>query len=228
LKKARPVYRQAAQVSDTALLRELLDRPAAPANRRTDEASDTALLYDLLDRPTSPAKLRSEHTAQLRIAGAELQAGQELTIPTLDASATGTNPAGIEAAPLQQAAQSYVVQRGDSLWAIATRFYGNGIHWPTIYYANSSVIGNNPNLIYPNQRFTIPAAPNPAAQVPTPRPQQAIMQTGNYTIVRGDTLSGIALWAYGDANRWPELYRKNIGAIGGNPHLIFPGTVLTL
>jgi nucleoid-associated protein YgaU len=229
VKKARPAHRQATQAGDAALLRDLLKRPT-PDHRQAAQAGDAALLYDLLDRPTTPAKLRSENAAQLRVAAAELQVGQELSIPALDTSATTTSPAGIEAAPLQQTAQTYVVQPGDSLWAIAIRFYGNGGYWPTIYNANAGIIGGNPNLIYPNQRFTIPTTPTAGGVVPIPAPiqQRAGAPSGNYTIVSGDTLSGIALWAYGDANRWPELYNRNIGAIGGNPHLIFPGTVLNL
>src|SRR5262249_26015670 len=149
----RRATRRATHPSNVALLRALLERPTAPANHSTTQAGDTALLRDLLDRPTTPAKLRSELAAQTRIAAAELQAGQELTIPALPTSAAATNAAGIEAAPLQQTTQTYVVQPGDSLWAIAVRFYGNGALWPTIYQANMKTIGNNPNLIYPNQTF---------------------------------------------------------------------------
>ena len=225
LKPARPAVRRPAQPSDTALLRDLLDRPTAPAARQAAPSSDTALLRDLLDRPTTPAKLRSELAAHAHIADAQLAAGQELTIPALPTSAATTSSEDIQAAPLQQTAQSYVVQPGDSLWAIAVRFYGNGALWRTIYQANISAIGGNPNLIYPNQRFTIPNASTP---LPAPQAPQTGRGPGLYTIVSGDTLSGIALWAYGDANRWPDLYARNARVIGNNPHLIYPGTVLTL
>lgn len=51
---------------------------------------------------------------------------------------------------------TYTVQSGDTLWAIAKRFYGNGSKYTTIYNANKDVIGSNPNLIYPGQVLTIP------------------------------------------------------------------------
>jgi nucleoid-associated protein YgaU len=56
------------------------------------------------------------------------------------------------------AAKSYTVVKGDSLWKIAQRQYGNGSKWPTIYNANKSVIGKNPNLIKPGQKLVIPSA----------------------------------------------------------------------
>jgi RHS repeat-associated protein len=49
----------------------------------------------------------------------------------------------------------YTVAAGDSLWAIATRFYGSGAKWQSIYSANRGVIGGNPNMIYPGQRLKI-------------------------------------------------------------------------
>lgn len=52
--------------------------------------------------------------------------------------------------------KTYVVKRGDNLWNIAKRFYGNGNEWKKIYNANKKVIGSNPNLIYPNQKYVIP------------------------------------------------------------------------
>lgn len=51
---------------------------------------------------------------------------------------------------------SYTVVKGDCLWNIAKRFYGNGSSWQKIYNANKSVVGGNPNLIYPGQVLTIP------------------------------------------------------------------------
>ena len=44
----------------------------------------------------------------------------------------------------------YVVQRGDTLWGISQRLYGDGRLWPALFAANSDHI-RNPNLIYPGQ-----------------------------------------------------------------------------
>ena len=52
---------------------------------------------------------------------------------------------------------SYTVVKGDHLWGIARKkeHYGNGFAWPVIYKANREKI-KNPDLIYPNQVFSIP------------------------------------------------------------------------
>lgn len=59
--------------------------------------------------------------------------------------------------PTPPAAQTYTVVKGDCLWNIAKKFYGSGAKYTAIYDANRSVIGGNPNLIYPGQVLTIPA-----------------------------------------------------------------------
>ena len=52
---------------------------------------------------------------------------------------------------------SWKVYRGESLWKISQypEVYGTGKKWPTIYRANKDQI-KDPNLIYPNQVFSIP------------------------------------------------------------------------
>ena len=48
-----------------------------------------------------------------------------------------------------------VVQPGNSLWRIARRTLGGGVHFTEIYEANRSQI-RDPALIYPGQIFTVP------------------------------------------------------------------------
>lgn len=55
----------------------------------------------------------------------------------------------------KKTAKTYTVQKGDCLWNIAKKFYGNGSLYTKIANANKDKI-KNPNLIYPNQILTIP------------------------------------------------------------------------
>lgn len=59
--------------------------------------------------------------------------------------------------PPKAESQTYTVVKGDSLWKIAKKYYGDGSKYPTIYQANTDKI-KNPNLIYPGQVLTIPSA----------------------------------------------------------------------
>lgn len=72
-----------------------------------------------------------------------------VTIATVKPSTRATK------APETSSGKTYTVVRGDCLWNIAKRFYGNGAQYTKIYNANRDKI-KNPNLIYPGQVLTIP------------------------------------------------------------------------
>jgi nucleoid-associated protein YgaU len=55
--------------------------------------------------------------------------------------------------PAPLAARTYTVVSGDTLWAIAERFYGDGSKYQVI--ADASGV-SNPDLIHPGQVLTIP------------------------------------------------------------------------
>jgi hypothetical protein len=52
--------------------------------------------------------------------------------------------------------KKYTVVSGDSLWKISKQFYGDGSKGNTIYEANKTIIGANPNMIKPGQELVIP------------------------------------------------------------------------
>ena len=54
-----------------------------------------------------------------------------------------------------EAARRHVVIPGDCLWCIAEDRWGDGFRWSEIYEANRDQI-KDPDLIYPDQIFTIP------------------------------------------------------------------------
>jgi nucleoid-associated protein YgaU len=49
-----------------------------------------------------------------------------------------------------------LVEKGDTLWGIAQRTYGNGARYTEIFEANREVI-EDPDLIFPGQKLRIPA-----------------------------------------------------------------------
>lgn len=59
------------------------------------------------------------------------------------------------ASPAPAQNQTYTVKKGDCLWNIAKKFYGNGAKYTTIFNANKGKI-KNANLIYVGQVLTIP------------------------------------------------------------------------
>jgi LysM repeat protein len=59
------------------------------------------------------------------------------------------------AGPVLGESGSYVVKRGNSLWWIARRMYGQGPRYTAIYSANRDLI-RDPDVIYPGQVFKLP------------------------------------------------------------------------
>ena len=62
---------------------------------------------------------------------------------------------GLTAPASVQEVQYYEIQSGDSLSAIAKKYYGKASDYPRIFEANREVI-KDPNLIYPGQKIRIP------------------------------------------------------------------------
>jgi nucleoid-associated protein YgaU len=67
------------------------------------------------------------------------------------------NVDGLTAPPQTAEVEFYVIAKGDSLSAVAKRFYGDANAYPRIFEANREVI-KDANLIYPGQKIRIPKA----------------------------------------------------------------------
>ena len=80
-----------------------------------------------------------------------IEVGQKLTLPDLK-----ENAAKAESTQNQKGAISgatYAVVKGDNLWTIAVRAYGDGYKWVEIARENKVA---NPNLIYPENVLVLP------------------------------------------------------------------------
>ncbi|HIQ07262.1 MAG TPA: peptidoglycan-binding protein LysM [Thiotrichaceae bacterium] len=56
---------------------------------------------------------------------------------------------------IEQTVKYYVIEKGDSLWEIADKFYGNGSEYKKILTENLEVI-KDADLIFPGQKIRIP------------------------------------------------------------------------
>lgn len=81
-----------------------------------------------------------------------IEVGQELTIPKVEAKAATYISTTLETID----GTSYTTVKGDSLWNIAVRAYGDGFAWTRIYEANKAVIGTNPGLIEADVVLALP------------------------------------------------------------------------
>ena len=112
------------------------------------------------------------------------------------------------------AAGMYEVQRGDYLWRIARNgdVYGDPYAWIRIYESNKDKI-KDPDLIYPNQVFSIPK----------------IVGSNEYLVMRGQNLPAISGLSevYGSPFKWMKLYNANKDKIQ-DPNVIYPYQVLNI
>jgi LysM repeat protein len=103
---------------------------------------------------------------------------------------------------------TWAVRPGDTLSGIAAALHVRG-GWQALYAANRRAIGPDPDLIRAGTTLTVPRQGRPL----------------RYTVAAGDTLSAIAA-ALDVRGGWEALYAANRRAIGPDPQLIRPGTVL--
>lgn len=112
-------------------------------------------------------------------------------------------------------ASQYMVKEGDCLSCIAA---AHGIlDWHTLYAANMSIIGSNPNLIKPGMILNLVA--------PTGKPTNNVTYQ-TYRVVRGDSLWKIAQEKLGDGKKYNEIALLN--GVAGPQYRIFPGEVLNI
>ena len=137
---------------------------------------------------------------------ANIRMASSTTQVTLASTLGAAAAPGLAAGP----AARYVVQPGDTLSGIAARFAVRG-GWPALYAANRPLIGPDPGLIRAGAVLVLPGPRAPS----------------RYRVVPGDTLAAIAA-ALAVRGGWPALYAANRRAIGPDPGLIRPGTVLTV
>ena len=90
----------------------------------------------------------------------KLKQYRDYTTKTMQVSIKPDKPVIVEKVPQRPIntapnTRTYTVVKGDCLWNIARKYYGNGNQYMKIYNANQDKI-KKPSLIYPGQVFIIP------------------------------------------------------------------------
>src|SRR5204863_601657 len=144
--------------------------------------------------------------------GSVPQAQANTRIASSTTQVTLASTLSVAAAPktVARPVSRYVVRPGDTLSGIAARLAVRG-GWPALYAANRPRIGPDPDVIRPGTVLVLPGG----------------KALARYTVAAGDTLAAIAA-ALAVRGGWPALYAANRRAIGPDPGLIRPGTVLAV
>ncbi|NVP54322.1 LysM peptidoglycan-binding domain-containing protein [Mycoplana rhizolycopersici] len=131
------------------------------------DAPKTAYAGALASLKAAPEALLS--STDVAAAGTGQPAAAQSGIATDAAQAVGQEqasagqPQTIEQAPLKESKNSVIIRRGDTLWQIARRVYGQGVRYTTIYLANEDQI-IDPDRILPGQVFGVPDSAMPETE----------------------------------------------------------------
>ncbi|MFN7012081.1 MAG: LysM peptidoglycan-binding domain-containing protein [Allorhizobium sp.] len=125
--------------------------------------SELPKIATLIDAVLSPMAPASEMAAPAQATAPAAQPAPPAAAGAQETAAAAAEPKTIEQAPLTESRNSVIIRRGDTLWQISRRVYGQGVRYTTIYLANSKQI-RNPDLIEPGQVFEVPKEALPNAE----------------------------------------------------------------
>jgi nucleoid-associated protein YgaU len=100
----------------------------------------------------------------------------------------------------------YKVVKGDSLWKIAEKFYGDGYAWTEIAKAN---VIKNPSILEIGQKIIIPKNIIAKEKEKMIDNSSLVSPGEEYKVVKGDSLWKIAVRAYGDGYQWNKIWQEN-------------------
>ncbi len=117
----------------------------------------------------------------------------------------------------------YTIQKGDSLWKIAKKEFGDGNKYVEIARINK-IMGSAGNLRV-GQVVQLPEGliENVGSKIIS----ETSILGSEYVVASGDSLASIALRAYGDMYAWNRIWAANKSSVV-NPNLIFSGNKLVI
>lgn len=137
---------------NTRLMQENLQLREELADARTDAREASARADLRATRPIATPPARPEET--ITMPDLVEQPGSATSTMTTSRASGTPSPAN----PNQPAtvARTHTIEKGDSLYRLAQRFYGSGLKWTLIYEANRDVIGPDYNRLVIGRTITIP------------------------------------------------------------------------
>lgn len=127
---------------------------------------------------------------------------------------------------------THTVKRGETLWSIAEHHLGAGKRYAEIVKLNPTLLHGKARFLKAGWVLTLPTGTQTAAKQSDAVPSE--VRYVRHTVVKGDTLSAIALRHLGDAEAWPKIFEasRTIKQPDGrrlkNPDLIIPGWKLLI
>ena len=134
--------------------------------------------------PKDPGERRIENTANGLSAPGSLL-GPDPGAPTVDSQDRVTSaPAG------GQTPELHVVQKGDTLWSLCSKYFNDPWRWPRLWAANPVI--TNPHWIFPGDIIRL-GGEGASAGVPAPSPTVAPARQGLTAVNRMNAYAGSAL-----------------------------------
>lgn len=118
---------------------------------------------------------------------------------------------------IESSAKTHTVEKGENLWNIATKYYGDGFKWVDIATENKL---DNASVIEVGQELVIPNIEEVASA-----DEADSITSATYEVAKGDTLWSIAVRAYGDGYKWTKIAEENKII---HPNTIHSGNILIL
>jgi len=115
------------------------------------------------------------------------------------------------------------VRKGDSLYRLALRYYGDARYWRLILQHNYAVLEANPNRLQPGQLLYLPVS----CKTDSAEPLSPRHRPDYYVVGPGDTLAGIAGRLLGDSQKYGQIVSVNKHKLTDGDK-IRPGCLLTI
>lgn len=149
----------AAEVADASTASE--QPPANDANNATETAAATPSQAVETAPETAATETTEATSTQVDVATASDTASNT----TPDATPASSTPAASNERVSVLDTGSVIIRRGDNLWRLSRRVFGQGIRYTSIYDANRDQI-RDPALIFPGQVFELPTPQEEWGAVP--------------------------------------------------------------